>query len=62
VTHIREELKNLNEAAKARYDLTVSVGIAKTDIHEALPFEEFAARADEKLYEEKERLKKGEDK
>ena len=62
VTRIREELKKLNENAKSPYDLTVSIGIAKTDIHENLPFEDLAKRADEKLYEEKERLKKGEDK
>ena len=60
VTRIREELKNLNDMAKSPYEVTVSIGIAKTGDREVLPLEELAARADEKLYEEKAKLKKGE--
>ena len=60
VTRIREELKKLNDMAKSPYEVTVSIGIAKTGDREVLPLEELAARADEKLYEEKAKLKKGE--
>ena len=62
VTRIREELKKLNDMAKSPYEVTVSIGIARTGEHEVLPLEQLAHRADEKLYEEKARLKKGTDK
>ncbi len=62
VTRIREELKKLNDMAKSPYEVTVSIGIARAGEHEVLPLEQLAHRADEKLYEEKARLKKGTDK
>ncbi|MBR4580097.1 MAG: GGDEF domain-containing protein [Lachnospiraceae bacterium] len=57
IADIRAHLKELNEAAKAPYELTISIGVAHTDGQEEPPFKQLAEEADKKLYEEKARLK-----
>ena len=53
IANIRSHLTQLNEEAKAPYDLTISVGVAHTDGIEEPPFHLLADQADKKLYEEK---------
>lgn len=53
---IHETLKDLNEKAKAPYNLTVTIGVARY-YSQIRTVREFIARADKKLYEEKRKLK-----
>ena len=53
IAEIRRNLAVLNEEANAPYELTVSVGIAKTDGYAATPLKALAEEADKKLYEDK---------
>ncbi len=52
---IRKTLKRLNEEAAAPYELSVSIGVAKTD--EDIPLKNIIDMADDKLYEEKKSIK-----
>ncbi len=53
---IKTNLAELNVKSNALYELTVCMGMAKTDTIEDLPFKELADKADDKLYEEKKAL------
>ena len=53
---IHEHLAKMNEKAKAPYELTVSIGVAKTE--KGIGLKELIERADSKLYEEKEKIKR----
>ena len=53
---IHEHLTEMNEKAKAPYELTVSIGVAKTE--KGIGLKELIERADSKLYEEKEKMKR----
>lgn len=46
----------MNEKAKAPYELTVSIGVAKTE--KGIGLKELIERADSKLYEEKGKIKR----
>lgn len=54
---IRENLKELNQKADSPYELTVSIGIAR--VMKGMALKDAIEKADELLYEEKEKLKGG---
>lgn len=56
---IRETVVELNKAAETEYELTVCIGMAKTDSIVDLPFKEFSEKADAELYKEKKRIGAG---
>ena len=50
---IARKLAELNKAAEAPYDLTVSIGVAHTDGRTPVSLKDLAQKADENLYEQK---------
>ena len=50
---IARKLAELNKAAEAPYDLTVSIGVAHTDGRTPISLKDLAQKADENLYEQK---------
>lgn len=50
---IHKNLAKLNEAANVPYELTVSIGMARTDEKKTTPIKELLDKADQSLYEQK---------